>query len=36
MARWLKITLVVSGILAGWLAIGVLTFDDNITIDYGH
>jgi hypothetical protein len=29
MARWLKIALIVSGIVAGWLALVVLTFDDN-------
>jgi len=34
MARWLRIVLVVAGIMAGWMAIGVLTLDDNVRIDY--
>jgi len=36
MARWLKIALIISGIFAGWVALGVLTFDDNIKVDYGQ
>src|SRR6266702_2658887 len=32
MARLLKTILIVSGIFAGWLALSVLTFDDNIEI----
>jgi hypothetical protein len=32
MASWLRIALIVSGIFAGWVVIGVLTFDDNIGI----
>jgi hypothetical protein len=34
MARWLKIALIVSGIFAGWAALGVLTFDDSIRVVY--
>ena len=34
--RWLKIALIISGIFAGWVALGVLTFDDNIKVDYGR
>ena len=30
--RWLKITLIISGIFAGWVAL--LTFEDNIRVDY--
>lgn len=36
MARWLKITLIVSALFAGWVALGALTFDDSIKIDYGR
>ena len=32
MVRWLKIVLIVSGIIAGWVTLGVLTFDDNIRV----
>ena len=34
MARWLKIALIISGIFAGWAALGVLTFDDNVRVVY--
>jgi hypothetical protein len=34
MARWLRIVLVVSGILTGWVALSVLTFDDGVRADY--
>jgi hypothetical protein len=33
MVRWLKIALIVSGIVAGWLTLNVLTFDDS-AIDF--
>jgi hypothetical protein len=29
MARWLKIVLIVSGVLFEWVALSVLTFDDS-------
>jgi hypothetical protein len=36
MARWLKIALIISGIFAAWVTVSVLTFDDNIKVDYGQ
>ena len=36
MARWLRIVLIVSSIFAGWAALGVLTFDDNLKVDVGR
>jgi hypothetical protein len=30
MAYWLKIALIVFGIVAGWVTVSVLTFDDSV------
>jgi hypothetical protein len=36
MPRWLKTILIISALIAGWVALSVVTFDDSVRIDYGQ
>jgi hypothetical protein len=31
--RWLRAAIVVAAIFAGWLAIGILTYNDDLSVD---
>jgi hypothetical protein len=32
-ARWLRAAIVVAAIFAAWLAIGILTYNDDLSVD---
>ena len=34
MAKWLRMILIILGILAAWATLSVMTFDDGVGVDY--